>query len=103
MFGVVPSEGVEFARLGRVWFLGSTSVPLWGKSFTRLTNLWLLRMGQDFDILGCTVDARQLAHLRWLRAVGFNLVTVHRNFGYLELPFVEMAVTLEELRAVQKS
>jgi len=92
MFGVVPSEDVDFARLGRVWFLGSERVRVWGKSFCRFTALWLQEMGKDFDVLGCVVDARQIAHLRWLKSVGFRVVRVHNHYGKLGLPFIEMAV-----------
>jgi len=97
MFGIVPTEDVDFARLGRVWFLGSDRVRLWGKTFTKFTAEWLAAMGKDFDVLGCTVDLRQVAHLKWLKAVGFRPVCLHNQFGALGLPFVEMAVSTDDI------
>ena len=97
MFGVVPSEDVHFAAIGRVWFLGSDRVRLWGKTFTRLTSAWLVEMAKGFDVLGCVVDARQLAHIRWLRAVGFSVIRAYREFGHLGLPALEMAVATSEI------
>lgn len=93
MFGVVPSDNVgDVARVGRVWFLGSDRVRLWGKSFCRFTALWLEKMGKDFDVLGCVIDQRQIAHLKWLRSVGFRHIRVHQRYGKLGLPFDELAV-----------
>lgn len=100
MFGVVPSENVgDVVRVGRVWFLGSDRVRLWGKSFCRFTALWLERMGQSFDVLGCVIDQRQVAHIRWLKSVGFKHIRIHQHYGRLQLPFHEMAVPTCDINA----
>lgn len=99
MFGVVPSQQVgDVARVGRVWFLGSDRVRLWGKSFCRFTAAWLVKMGQDFEVLGCVVDQRQIAHIKWLRSVGFKHIRVHDKYGKLGLPFDEMAVATCDIK-----
>lgn len=98
MWGVVESERVDFARMGTIWLLGSDDVPLWGKSLSRWSVHWIRELAKDFDVLTCTVDARQVSHLRWLQRIGFEVVRVHEQFGHLGLPFIEMGVTLEDLK-----
>lgn len=97
MWGVVLSENVDFARLGTVWMLGSDSISLWGKSFHRLSMLWMKELAKDFDVLHCIVDARQGDHLRWLLAIGFRPIETYEHYGPLGLPFYSMAATLEDI------
>lgn len=100
MFGVCPTADVEWARFGRVWFLGSDKADLWSLSMHKFTTAWLRELCKGFDILGNVVDERQTVHLRWLKRVGFRQIRRYPQWGHHGLPFVELIITSEEIHNV---
>lgn len=89
MFGVVPSQEVEFPRLGAVWLLGTDSILVFNRAFLRLSHEWLRRATLDYDLVGNTVDVRNTAHIRWLRWLDFTFLRRIERFGPSGLPFME--------------
>ena len=86
MFGVVPSpeEGVGF-----IWLLGSDEIKSNKTRFLRRSKQWVETFHQDFPVLTNFVDQRNVAHLLWLRWLGFSFVRTVIAPGPGDWPFYE--------------
>jgi len=90
IFGVADMP--EFpapTRYGAVWMLGTDEIAEVYRPFLRGSRLWLPRLEEGYDMVGNLVDARNLAHVRYLRWLGFGFPRVHKSYGHEGRPFLE--------------
>lgn len=86
--GVTPDENLG---VGCVWAIASKdATPRW-RFAVRETNQQLKRLGRGYYILHNFKDARNTAHIQWLRRLGFTFFHEEKNFGGSGLPFLQFA------------
>lgn len=92
IFGVSPSrdEGV-----GHPWMLASPVpfTPQWRIVFLRHGRAHVEEWQRRYRLLHNFIDARNEAHLKWLRWLGFKIIARHDRHGPLGLPFYEFIRT----------
>lgn len=85
MFGLM--EDKEDPTVASVWALGSDWITENPLKFQRVTNKVLQRMSEDYSVIGGLVDAKNVVHVRWLMANGFefdhDVRTINKNPFYL--------------------
>lgn len=87
IFGVVPDP--VNAALGRIWLLGSDDMVHNSTAFLRHSRQWIDRLHQRYPILWNYVDARNEAHIRWLKWCGFTFLHRIEEYGVERRPFYE--------------
>jgi hypothetical protein len=99
MFGVNPDldlfkdTGVVY---GHVWFLGTDESTQDPKGFMRASRKWLGILSEKYTALGNVVDARNSKHIRWIKAMGFDFIDTHTNYGKNGETFLQFFRTTEE-------
>lgn len=89
VFGAIPDDNIRSHRSGTVWFLRSDRLDQHHFMFLRHSRPWVLRLGEDYDVLWNYVDARNEAHIRWLQWCGFTLLRLKPDHGVEQRPFWE--------------
>lgn len=86
MFGVTDAGGSTLARQGVPWLLGSTDLPDHATAFLRRNGAFIARSRREYRLLFNYVDCRNVNAIRWLRWLGFAIMSPepHGPFG---LPF----------------
>jgi hypothetical protein len=84
MFGVVPSGVLKVS--GVPWLLGTDKMSGRACSLVRLGRVYLEDALTIYRHLHNYVDARNMASIAWLRALGFT-VRPSESFGVAGLPF----------------
>lgn len=79
--GVIPAPG--HPRVGVLWLLGTNSIPLHGKTHTRVCRDYIASLWRDYDELVNVVHAKNEVAVRWLRWMGFCIepATPHHATG----------------------
>jgi hypothetical protein len=85
VFGVTADWG---EKVGYVWSLSTPEILNQWRAVHRCVPEILDALGQEFSVLANMKDARQVRHIRWLRALGFVFIATHR-IGPEGLPFHE--------------
>jgi hypothetical protein len=83
-FGVVPSAD---PAIGAPWMLVSPDVERAPLEFARKGRGFVQRMRQSYGTLVNFESAARKAHLRWLRALGFQIGAEPERFGMAGAPF----------------
>lgn len=98
MFGVARDDEVSEeigVAYGNVWFLGSPESVSNAKFFMRESRAWLAEMDRKYDALGNAVDARNVKHVRWIKAMGFTFVDTIHDYGEQGETFLRFYKTCE--------
>lgn len=69
LFGVAPLPHAE--GVGAPWMLATPALETVSRVFLRRCRAWIERIAEPFELLTNCVDARNAAHIRWLRWCGF--------------------------------
>ncbi|HEY0077404.1 MAG TPA: hypothetical protein VGB73_02080 [Pyrinomonadaceae bacterium] len=91
LFGVVPDATRE--GTGIVWLLASDDLVAARYTFLKHCRQWVERLHERYAVLWNCVDARNEAHLRWLRWCGFTLMRLVEDYGVEHRPFYEFVRT----------
>lgn len=85
MFGVTKIASVP--GLGAPWMLASDELfdKHW-RRFVREGKVWIGRLSSGYEVLENYAYAGNESHIRWLRSVGFDLVTLV-PYGAAQKPF----------------
>ncbi len=86
IFGVVPDKA---PGSGAVWLLGRDEIVSEPLLFLRASRGWVERLLGRYAALRVVIDARNEAHLAWLRWCGFSLRRTLPRHGVEGLPFHE--------------
>jgi len=78
LFGVLPRERGR----GKVWLLGTSGLLLRRFSVARSSRKWIDVLHRDYPTLWNYVDARNEAHIRWLKWCGFHFAGTVEDFGF---------------------
>lgn len=89
MFGVVPLPMGRSVRVGAVWMLGTDELHAFSRTFLRESQRWLVAISRDYDLLTNVIDARNDAHIRWLRWLGFSFIQRFETGGAAGIPFYQ--------------
>ena len=73
MFGCVRIEMWDDLTFGSIWMLGTDAVGDHIRCILRHARPWLDHITQGCHSSGGVVDCRQLAHIRWLRWLGYDV------------------------------
>ena len=76
--------------VGQIWMVSTPKLFTNRVRFLRRTQAFLSHMHEYHDVLWNYVDARQTAHLKWLKANGFEAVAYRPTWGVAGIPFYEM-------------
>lgn len=79
LFGVVPDAGKP--RSGMIWLLGSEDLARQRFAVARASRACVARIEDQYDKLWNYVDARNEAHIRWLKWCGFRFVRLEDHWG----------------------
>jgi hypothetical protein len=76
---------------GSPWMLGTPVVisPKWRTAFLRTTRIAVEAWQDQYPLLHNFIDARNTAHMRWLRWLDFHFIARNDHHGPLGLPFYE--------------
>lgn len=89
IMGVTPSlDPLE----GHVWMLAS-ELPFTSHriAFIRHSKAWVRKFHQHYPLLTNSVDARNTAHIEWLKWLGFSFLNITKGAGADRLPFYTFA------------
>ncbi|PDT45347.1 hypothetical protein CO661_24090 [Sinorhizobium fredii] len=89
LFGVDPVD--QHPHFGLCWMVTSDDVFKHKKQILRDSPIWLNKLHDLYPLLGNHVDARNAAHVRWLRWLGFSMLRTIPEFGVERRPFIEFA------------
>lgn len=89
LFGMSPVD--QHPYFGIVWMVSSPDIYKYRREFIRRTPEVLAAMHQEFPLLGNHIDARNTAHIRWLKRLGFSFLRTLPEFGVEKRPFHEFA------------
>jgi len=84
LFGVAPVT--VMGDVGMPWLLGSEELPRYAVPFLRRNRPYVAAMSRDYRVLTNYVDARNALSIRWLRWLGFAIMSTE-PYGALKLPF----------------
>lgn len=84
IFGV--SNLWVLGSIGVPWLLGSETLPLYARPFLRESRRYVDAMRDRFRLLTNHVDARNEMSIRWLKWLGFAIMSPE-PFGPFGLPF----------------
>lgn len=87
-FGV--SAGL-IPQAASVWLLGSEALFSYRRELVSLPRGVLHGFHRSYPLLFNYVDARNTAHIRWLRHLGFSFLRRIESYGVGGLPFYEFA------------
>lgn len=87
VFGVVPFEQDE--TIGAIWLMGTNDIFDHKVTFLRESVVWLDRLSKPFRAVCNVVDKRNTLHVRWLKWLGFSIITEIPEYGESKLPFYE--------------
>lgn len=87
MFGVTRINEIA----GAPWVLASDDLMKFRRVFLRWSKKFADAMNADFPVLANLTDARNIAHVRWLRWCGFTFIKQHDDFGPEGRTFYEFA------------
>lgn len=89
MFGVVLTPDPE---VGYIWMLSSPEpFKRHSVTFLRQSRAWITTLHGYAPILTNSVDARNKAHIEWLRWLGFSFINKTNGLGEGNLPFITFA------------
>lgn len=89
IFGCRPAPNDP--TTGHPWMLSTPTVfsPKWRRLFVRTSRFAVEEWQARFPVLHNFIDARNVAHMRWLRSLDFHFIARHDRHGPLGLPFYE--------------
>ena len=84
----VSTKSTPHENVGVPWMLATERMFTQHKfSVMRVARTWLDELGAGYDRLENHVYAKNLVHIHWIKAMGFELVELVPNFGAKRLPF----------------
>jgi len=86
IFGVVSGT----CGTGYVWLLGTPRISKVARSFHRASKRWLRELEKGYALVGNAVDERNTVHVRWLKALGFEVKRELDGWGTNGEKFLEM-------------
>lgn len=88
MFGVnhIPEFGEGQAA---IWLLAAPTLISIKRQFLREQWHYLEQFHTKYPLLWNYVDARNVGHIKWLKALGFTLIKRHEHYGVEGRPFYE--------------
>lgn len=89
LFGVQPVD--QHPTFGLVWAVSSPDIFKYRRDFFKLTPKVLDMLHQKYPLIGNHIDARNKAHIRWLKRHGFSFLRTIPEFGVERRPFHEFA------------
>ena len=96
LFGILSVVPVG-PRVGAIAFSGTKEVERRSIGFLRGGKEVLQGLSKDYDLLFNAADARNEAHLRWLRWLGFSLIRRVEGYGHHSIPVIEFARITSDL------
>jgi len=78
VFGAAP---LALPRMGAAWMLGTDGIEDEALSIARHSRRYMDEMQADYDLLWNYIDARNEVSMRWLKWIGFRLVSLHPFHG----------------------
>jgi hypothetical protein len=84
IFGTHPMT--LLGDVGCIYLLGSDAIERHARPFLRMSRRYVQAVRQDYGVLMNWVDARNAASVRWLRWLGFAIMSP-APFGPFGLPF----------------
>ena len=85
MFGVSPMKTEGNTKFGAIWLLSNDALVTTHKRwFIRSTENWIYEICKPYDKVLNFVHPTNHKHIRWLKAVGFNVAGKPSPFGYKE-------------------
>lgn len=94
---IVALFGVhDFLENGGIPWMVATNRLNWSKKyFIKHSQEWITRLGSHYERLINFVDARNEAHIRWIKWAGFNVAASPVKYGVEHRPFYrfEMEIT----------
>lgn len=88
MFGYAPFDALSAS----VWMLSTDELEKYKKQFVRESKSWINDVNSKYRVLFNIVDARNIKHVQWLRAMGFVFIRelIHGPESRLFLEFVRI-------------
>jgi hypothetical protein len=87
IFGAIPDKNNPHSAL--VWLLGSNGIERHSRFFLRHSRFWIEKLHERYGTLWNYVDARNGAHIRWLKWCGFAFPRLIEKYGMEQRPFFE--------------
>ena len=87
MFGVSPIPSEDNKKLGVIWCLTSPEMFKIKKYFVRAAYEEIPLMSKGYDKVLNFVYEKNTTHIRWLKAMGFDMSPTPQPFGRLKKPF----------------
>ena len=84
MFGVGTSSAIDLH--GRPWLLSTPDVEKHSRKFLRLNKSYINLIKEDYSLLYNWVDERNVAAVRWLEWLGFDILPA-MPYGLENMPF----------------
>ena len=84
--GVAPSPWDD---AGAVWMTATDDIYQHQMAFLRRSKAALEYLSEDYAVLFNYVDARNSAHIKWLKWMGFTFINKHTKYGVEQRPFYE--------------
>jgi hypothetical protein len=86
MFGVQTINVKN--KTGLPWFLCSeTLIREHRIRFVRESKQWLETLSEGYNVLENYILAENVAHIRWIKSLGFSLTEYHEKYGLAQKPF----------------
>ncbi len=85
MFGVAPIA----PKLGSVWMLSTDDIYKHIRVFLRQSRATLDGFNKRWPVLFNYCDERNVAHILWMKKLGYTFIARHPTFGVARTPFLE--------------
>jgi len=85
--GVIPVDGIPFT--GAVWMLATPEILKHVRYMVKNLPAVMSMLHEKFPLLGNYVDARNEAHIAFIKHCGFSLLRVIPDHGVERRPFIE--------------
>ena len=84
MFGVTPMKTEDGLKWGAIWCLTSDELFRRRKYFMRNCRDEIKKISKGYDKVINFVHHKNTRHIRWIKAMGFNMADKPTPFGYKE-------------------
>lgn len=90
--GIYGVDGVDNnPKFGIVWMVTTPAIYRYKRWLIKEAPKRLKHLHKMYPLLGNHIDARNTAHIRWLRWLGFSFLRLRESFGHDRTPFYEFA------------
>lgn len=86
LWGVAPApiEGV-----GVPWMFGTADMRHFPREVVTFGKPYTKKWNEMYPLLVNFVDVRNETSIRWIRALGYSFIKLHKEYGFAKIPFYE--------------